>query len=39
VLFPALAMGLIAFAIAQVLGERKANQEYTGRGRQDPSRG
>ena len=38
VLFPALAMGLIAFAIAQVMGERKANQEYAGRGRQDPSR-
>jgi hypothetical protein len=39
VLFPALAMGLIAFAIATALGERRANQEYTGRRRQDPSRG
>jgi hypothetical protein len=39
VLFPALAMGLIAFAIAQALGERKANQEYQGRRRTDPSRG
>jgi len=39
VLFPALAQGLIAFAIAQALGERKANQEYQGRRSQDPSRG
>ena len=39
VLFPALATGLIAFAIAQAMGERKANQDYMGRGRQDPSRG
>ena len=28
VIFPALAQGLIAFAIAQALGERAENQEY-----------
>jgi hypothetical protein len=39
VLFPALAMGLIAFAIAQAMGERRANQEYRGRRSSDPSRG
>jgi hypothetical protein len=39
VLFPALALGLIAFAIAQALGERRANQDYAGRRRRDPSRG
>jgi len=38
VLFPAIVTGLIAFAIAQVVGERRANQEYLQR-RQDPSRG
>jgi hypothetical protein len=41
VLFPAIITGLIAFAAAQALGERRANQEYRGAGRrgQDPSRG
>ena len=38
VLFPAIVTGLIAFAIAQVVGERRANQEYSQR-RQDPSHG
>jgi hypothetical protein len=33
VIFPALAQGLIAFAIAQVLGERAENQEYLARRR------
>jgi hypothetical protein len=28
VIFPVLAQGLIAFAIAQVLGERADNEEY-----------
>ena len=28
VIFPVLVQGLIAFAIAQVLGERAENQEY-----------
>ena len=28
VVFPALAHGLIAFTIAQVLGEREANREF-----------
>jgi hypothetical protein len=36
VLFPALAHVLIGFAIAQVMGERNANQQYKKRsGRQD----
>ena len=39
VLFPAIAMGLIAFAIAQALGERRANQEFRARARQDRSQG
>jgi hypothetical protein len=39
VLFPALAQGLIAFAIAQALGERAENQEYMRRRRQQASRG
>jgi hypothetical protein len=33
VVFPVLAQGLIAFAIAQVLGERAENQEYLARRR------
>jgi hypothetical protein len=36
VLFPALAHVLIGFAIAQVLGERKANQGYKKRSGQQP---
>jgi hypothetical protein len=31
VVFPVLVQGLIAFAVAQVLGERAENQEYLGR--------
>jgi hypothetical protein len=31
VVFPVLVQGLIAFAIAQVLGERAENQEYLAR--------
>ena len=38
VLFPILAQGLIAFAIAQALGEREENLEYL-EGRQQPSQG
>lgn len=33
VVFPILAQGLIAFAIAQVFGEREQNQEYARRHR------
>jgi hypothetical protein len=33
VVFPVLAQGLIAFAIAQVMGERAENQEYLARRR------
>jgi uncharacterized membrane protein YqgA involved in biofilm formation len=33
VVFPLLVQGLIAFAIAQVLGERAENQEYLARRR------
>lgn len=33
VIFPVLAQGLIAFAIAQVFGERSENQEYARRHR------
>lgn len=33
VAFPALAHVLIGFAIAQVMGERRANQSYQKRGR------
>jgi hypothetical protein len=33
VVFPLLAQGLIAFALAQVLGERAENQEYPARRR------
>ena len=31
VIFPALAQGLIAFAVAQALGERREDQEYAER--------
>jgi hypothetical protein len=31
VIFPVLVQGLIAFAVAQVLGERSENQEYLAR--------
>lgn len=31
VLFPLIATGLIAYAIAQALGERRANQEHRAR--------
>jgi phage shock protein PspC (stress-responsive transcriptional regulator) len=33
VIFPALVTGLIAFALAQVIGERAENQAYVGRRR------
>ena len=33
VIFPVLVMGLIAFAIAQVIGERAENQSYLARRR------
>jgi Na+/pantothenate symporter len=33
VIFPALVTGLIAFALAQVFGERAENQEYVARRR------
>ena len=33
IIFPALVQGLIAFAIAQVLGERAENEEYARRHR------
>jgi Sec-independent protein secretion pathway component TatC len=33
VIFPVLVQGLIAFALAQVLGERAENQEYLARRR------
>lgn len=39
VLFPVLAQGLIAFAIAQALGERAENQEYAARRRRQTSQG
>jgi hypothetical protein len=41
ILFPALVTGLIIFAVAQGLGERRANQNYRGAGRrgQDPGQG
>ena len=39
VLFPLIAQGLIAFAVAQALGERRANQDFKAQHRQDPSRG
>jgi len=39
IVFPVLAQGLIAFAIAQALGERRQNKDYRGPRAQDPSRG
>jgi hypothetical protein len=33
VVFPVLVQGLVAFAVAQVLGERSQNQEYLARRR------
>jgi hypothetical protein len=40
VLFPAIAHVLIGFAVAQVLGERRANQSYKKRGKgAGPSQG
>jgi Sec-independent protein secretion pathway component TatC len=33
VIFPVLVQGLIAFAVAQVIGERTENQEYIARRR------
>jgi len=39
VVFPLIAQGLIVYAIAQVLGERRANEDYVARGRQQPSQG
>jgi hypothetical protein len=36
VLFPALAHVLIGFAVAQVLGERRQNQEYQKRSGRQP---
>ena len=33
VVFPVLVQGLVAFAVAQVLGERSENQEYLARRR------
>jgi hypothetical protein len=38
VIFPILVQGLIAFAVAQALGEREENLEYL-EGRQQPSQG
>jgi hypothetical protein len=39
VVFPLIAQGLIVYAVAQALGERRANEEYVARGRQQPSQG
>jgi len=39
VLFPAVIFGCIGFAVAQALGERRANQDFKAQHRQDPSRG
>jgi hypothetical protein len=40
VFFPLLAHGLIGIAVAQVLGERRENQQYaSGEDRMDPGRG
>jgi hypothetical protein len=36
VVFPALAHGLIVFAIAQVLGERAENREFTAANKHTP---
>lgn len=37
VIFPALAHVLIGFAVAQVMGERNANQSYQKRSTQQPA--
>jgi hypothetical protein len=39
VVFPALAHGLIAFTVAQVLGEREENREFTAGVKQPSERG
>jgi phage shock protein PspC (stress-responsive transcriptional regulator) len=39
VVFPALAQGLIAYAVAQALGEKRANDSYEGRAGRQPSQG
>ena len=39
VVFPVLAQGLIAFAAAQALGEKRENDEYAGRAGRQPTRG
>ena len=39
VLFPLVVTGLIVFAVAAALGERRANQEHRLQRRQDPGRG
>jgi phage shock protein PspC (stress-responsive transcriptional regulator) len=39
VVFPLLAQGLIVYAIAQALGERRSNEEYVARGKQQTSQG
>ena len=39
VVFPLLAQGLIVYAIAQALGERRSNEEHVARGKQQPSQG
>jgi len=39
ILFPALITGLIVFAIAQGLGERRSNNNHRGRRGQGPSQG
>jgi phage shock protein PspC (stress-responsive transcriptional regulator) len=39
VVFPLLAQGLIAYAIAQALGEKRANDQYQGRAGRQPSQG
>ena len=39
VVFPALAHGLIAFTVAQVLGERAENQEHAASSKRQPGQG
>jgi phage shock protein PspC (stress-responsive transcriptional regulator) len=39
VVFPLIAQGLIVYAIAQVLGERRENEDFVARGPQQPSQG
>jgi hypothetical protein len=39
VVFPLLAQGLIIYAIAQALGERRANDQYVAGGKQQVSQG